>query len=88
MCGLNPITRRDVDGFCVSCRCAVATGLLRIAQGPRCRLVEFVQCGEHVLGTEYPRHIDPIDYRPERVREYFASVDAAAKVLADLETNG
>jgi Ni,Fe-hydrogenase III large subunit len=77
ICGLWPVTRRDFDGLCLSCRASVADGLYRIewvsGECGRRRIVTFVTVADHPLGTEFPYHADPIPYEPELLRELFAA---------------
>lgn len=69
-CSLNPLSRADVDGLCVSCRFAVADTLLRVEWvylygGGRYRVLVWASASEHPLGCEFPDRPDPVRYRPE-----------------------
>lgn len=88
ICGLNPITRADLDALCVSCRFAVSDGLYKIHHGPRCRIVEFATAAEHPLGTEFPNHCDPIEYRPELAAKYWRELDRMTAIAAAIEATG
>lgn len=86
VCDLSPITRREVDGLCVSCRAAVADGQYRIewvaGDCGRTRVVTFSTIADHPLGTEYPNHVPPQRYEPELLPELFSASERLESLTA------